>query len=232
MSTRSPDPKHQYTVKEKNMLVRIAEYHIGHGGWSIKNVLDYFKRINHDVAESTLRKWRQEYRSRGEALSATVGSGPKKLLDSLQEEIFCGYILDENEKGNQLSQADLASFLKNNFSLQCTRQTAGNYARGLGYSYRDLETRKRTKQLSTHDLTDIALDWIKEKRMTNPDLSKVAYMDFTFSSHRHLTCRGYQKKGRKRSVVTRRSDKVHQLLRPAGLRGRRQPCTPHDVRLR
>jgi transposase len=199
----SPDAQeHRYSEYFKNLLVRIAEKQIHEHNWTVEDVHRYFSELEHPVAESTLREWRREYKRRSTASTKTVGGGRPPLLDEVEEDVFSGYILHENDKGNSVSQASLATFVRENFEVDCTPHCAGDYARRLGFRFRGLQTGTRRNQYSTDELTDMAFDWIKERRLTTGDPSMVCCLDFTFTSHRKLRAMGYQKKGSKRSKVT------------------------------
>lgn len=199
--TRNNDVTKHYTLEVKNLLVEIAENMIKEHGKSVKDVHEYFREINRPVGESTLRLWRQEYRRRGEATSISVGGGRPPLLDDLQEDIFSGHILSENEKGRNVCRASLALFALENFDVDMTPRTAGNYARKLGFRFRDHGTGGTGNTYSHDELTELAFSWLQLYRVRNVDPSNVCCIDFTYTSHRKLRVRGMQRKGKKKSQV-------------------------------
>ena len=171
-----------------------------------------FKICGYDVNERTLKRWRANYKKYGSSEIPFEKRGRDALLDDVEQEIFAGMILAESEKGIVLHQDDLSNWIKYNMGYECEPQTAGNYARRLGFKVGDFKKGNDAKRFSVDELVNISVDWLKGNSLSDVDPSRVCCIDFTFTSHRMDRVRGYYKKGEPPPVATARPTRFTNLI--------------------
>ena len=119
--------------------------------------------------------------------TASKKSGRKRMLSDEEKDIAAGWMLQQGLDGHRAHAQDYQQFIAENFGVQRSLQTARNYIHESGLTLRVCGKSSLSRVVPDHALLKRTLrDWIVANRaeLNRVPRSKIASIDFTFTSHR------------------------------------------------
>lgn len=145
----------------------------------------------------TLDRYAQQVARGASPVPSPGTSGRKAALTQGEKEVFCGWILAENEKNNMVSLKSSRAFLDQTFDVQVGDTTAHRWLHQLGFSSKVMQTSSKGYKLDKDQLLNISTNWLNERTeegFFNVDLSQLGSIDFTFTSQRTYRPRSYARR--------------------------------------
>ena len=82
-------------AEARTVVARLADAWM-HEGRDVQSFLQFCREAGYNVAESSLRRWKQNVREHGEALPGGEERGRPKALTEEQERLFVGWVFWKN----------------------------------------------------------------------------------------------------------------------------------------
>ena len=178
----------------RNALGAVAETLVVLRNFSQEDVRDVFREASFDVPRSTLSDWLHRIDSTGEAVPLGSGVGSAPLLDAFDLELLAGFILHKNFKCEEVHLQTVVTFLRDELGVVMQKSTACEYLKDLGFSRRDLVTRKKSYMRQKEDVGNRYYRWLVRHRISAASFL-VCSLDFTYTTHRTRKVHGYARVG-------------------------------------
>src|SRR3989338_3652828 len=167
----------------RNALGAVDETLVVLRNFSQENVRDVFREASFDAPRSTLSDWLHRVDSTGEAVPLGSGVGSAPLLDAFDLELLAGFILHKNFKCEEVHLQTVVPFLRDELGVTMQESTACEYLKDLGFSRRDLVTRKKSYMRHKEDVGNRYYGWLVRHRVSAASFL-VCSLDFTSTTHR------------------------------------------------
>lgn len=161
---------------------------------TVENFLSLCEDAGFRVAASSLRRWRLNVRSTGEALPGGEQRGRKRELDELQERLFVGWVLRRNNKNKKVDLDACIRFIKKRWNKPLVESTVHEYLTRNGFSSKKMKKKVSGYHLTQDALVDMAFEWLR-KHWRLIQRGEVWSIDCKLTGHRTRTVRGYALKG-------------------------------------
>jgi transposase len=151
-----------------------------------------------DYPERTLRQYASQIKGGESPVPSPGTAGRNRALTHGEEELFCGWVLAENEKNNSVSLKSSQAFLDERLGVQVTQGTVHKLLHQLGFSSKVMQTSSKGYKLDKDQLLNIATNWLNERTTEgffDIHPSELGSIDFTFTSQRTYRPRSYTRRG-------------------------------------
>lgn len=158
-------------------------------------------RAGYSFSESQLDRWVAKVRTSDTAVSNEKQSGNPAVCDREQRDITSGWVLDQNSHGEAVHLETYCSFVWDQFGVEISHTTAFRYLHEDGFSYRTMQKKAKTFAVDIDILKQELWEWVDNQKFTS-DRSRIASVDFTFTSHRTERASSFAARGSAQAMKT------------------------------
>lgn len=189
-------PKKAKTMSKENKLFAASvALQLEAAGLKQGRIYDILNASGYTGSRRSLRRHVANVNQRGTPFKETNNAGPPKALSELQEHLLCGFILHNNIEQKKVTRTAVYEFVTETLGVQCTLRTVGNYIDKNGFSLKKLQAKPGNAVRPHYELVDMYSQFIKTLRRDAATKGLLGAIDFTYTSHRNVTERGYSPKG-------------------------------------
>ena len=175
--------------RERDILVRIYQGILADIDFKqIAGVRTKLESILHTVKikfnTRTLSKWNQQFKNHNFTVDLSADHGRSRAISDVDERIFVGWVLHQNNIGEDVTMESIVDFLKDYRDLDVSLQTVRNYCGRNGLGYHMAKIRANPVAAHTPAQCEQAFNFIKDLQTNNfydTPLSSVFFMDSTFT---------------------------------------------------